>query len=156
MKVPSVARKTPPAKNGKKLVRPRALAPIIRVLRRELPRLSKQYRIQSLGVFGSFVRGEQKRHSDLDVLVEYLETPSVSEMLVLEDHLSSLLGIKIDLLQLKMLKPYLGRHIARQVIWLQKDGMPRSVKLPHQIRPREHDGGKMEPEREYLDFILIR
>jgi uncharacterized protein with HEPN domain/predicted nucleotidyltransferase len=153
MKPTSRVRKAPTAKVAHKRVRPRSLAPIIRVLRQELPRLTKKYKIRSLGVFGSFVRGEQKRRSDLDVLIEYPNTPSLSEMLALEQHLSSLLGTKIDLLQLKTLKPYLGRHIAREVIWLQKDGIPQSVKLTRPIKRDDGDGGNMEPQREYLDFI---
>ena len=41
-------------------------------LRLELPRLRREYAVASLGLFGSSVRGEQRKGSDLDVLVEFL------------------------------------------------------------------------------------
>ncbi|EHP85313.1 nucleotidyltransferase family protein [Methanotorris formicicus] len=48
-------------------------------------------------VFGSYVRGEQKETSDVDILVEFYELPSLLEFVNLENYLSDLLGIKVDL-----------------------------------------------------------
>ncbi len=50
-------------------------------LREELPRLRREYAVRSLGLFGSYVRGEQRRGSDLDVLVEYSEVPGMLRFL---------------------------------------------------------------------------
>lgn len=158
MKATSVARKTSSSKNVKKGVRPRALAPIIRVLRRELPRLTKKYKIRSLGVFGSFVRGEQKPTSDLDVLVEFQETNDFSDHLGLEEELSRRFGIKVEVVENEFLKPYVGKHIRRQVVWLLKDGAAQPV--PVLVRSAKSktngapNGAAMEPEREYLDWIM--
>lgn len=86
-----------------------------RVLRRHLPELRDRYSVKSLGVFGSYVRGKQKKRSDLDLLVEFDEAPSLFEYVNLENYLSDLVGIKVDLVMKKTLKPYIGQRILAEV-----------------------------------------
>ncbi len=87
-----------------------------RILRAHLPELREQYAVTSLGVFGSYVRGEQKTRSDLDLLVEFERAPSLFKYIELEDHLSALVGIKVDLVMKKTLKPHIGRAILAEVV----------------------------------------
>lgn len=87
-----------------------------RILRAHLPGLRERYFITSLGVFGSYVRGEQKKKSDLDLLVEFKRAPSLFQYVELEDHLSELVGIKVDLVMKKTLKPHIGRYILAEVV----------------------------------------
>ncbi|TKB90839.1 MAG: DNA polymerase III subunit beta [Nitrospira sp.] len=87
-------------------------------LRRELPRLRTKFHVQYLGLFGSYVQGTPWRDSDLDVLVEFAEEPSLFEFIELEDHLSSLLGVKVDLVMKGTLKPLIVRHILSEVVGL--------------------------------------
>ena len=82
-----------------------------RKLRSELPRLQQQYALRSLEVFGSFVRGEASENSDLDLLVEFDQTPTLFSFIRLENELSQLLGIKVDLVMKDSLKPLLGARI---------------------------------------------
>jgi len=84
-------------------------------LRRELPRLRDQYAIQTLALFGSYVRGEQKRGSDLDILVEFTEAPGMFRFLELERDLSHLLGVPVDLVQKEALKPAIGKRIMKEI-----------------------------------------
>jgi len=56
-----------------------------------------QYKIRSLGLFGSYVRGEQKKNSDVDILVEFCETPGLFTFIRLEEELSRIIGCKADL-----------------------------------------------------------
>lgn len=88
------------------------------VLRRELPKLKTRFHIQSLGIFGSYVRGTARRTSDLDVLVEFAEEPGLFQFLECESHLSVLLGVKVDLVMKETLKPRIGRHILSEVVGL--------------------------------------
>jgi uncharacterized protein len=44
-------------------------------LRKHKSEVPLNYKVKELGIFGSFVRGEQKRGSDIDILVEYSELP---------------------------------------------------------------------------------
>lgn len=87
-----------------------------RILRTHLPELRERYSVKSLGMFGSYVRGEQKKHSDLDLLVEFERAPSLFKYGELEDHLSDLVGIKVDLVMKKTLKPHIGRNILAEVV----------------------------------------
>ena len=86
------------------------------ILRREMPELRDRYKVKSLGLFGSYVRGEQRRKSDLDILVEFHEPPGLLKFLELENRLSDLLGIKVDLVMKSALKPDIGRRILSEVM----------------------------------------
>ena len=48
---------------------------VLRTLRVHLPELREHYGVRTLGVFGSYVRGEQRPRSDLDLLVEFDAAP---------------------------------------------------------------------------------
>lgn len=84
---------------------------IFSILRRELPKLQLQYNVDTLDVFGSFVRDEQTAKSDLDLLVTFTKSPSLFSFLELEDYLSVLLGVKVDLVMKSSLKPNIGQVI---------------------------------------------
>lgn len=85
-------------------------------LRLELPRLRREYAVLSLGLFGSYVRGEQQKQSDLDVLVEFSKVPGMIRFLDLERDLSQLLGVSVDLVQKEALKPSIGKRILEEVV----------------------------------------
>jgi predicted nucleotidyltransferase len=78
--------------------------------------LKKIFKVKTIGVFGSYVRGEQKGKSDVDVLVEFEEPIGLFEFMDLEMYLSNLLGTKVDLVSKKALKPHIGEHILKEVI----------------------------------------
>jgi predicted nucleotidyltransferase len=64
------------------------------------------------------VRNQQKKKSDLDVLVEFSESTDLFAFVELESYLSDLLGVKVDLVMKDTLKPRIGKHILREVIFL--------------------------------------
>lgn len=130
--------------------RKQTLGSIVRVLTRELPRLTAEYGIQSLGVFGSFVRGDEREDSDLDVLAKFKLALTFAALTDLEQELTQLLGIKVQVILNSSLyrRPYFGRNVLGHIIWLQKDGLAQTVNLNQ--RPL---GDSMEPKREYLDYI---
>ncbi len=80
-------------------------------LRKELPKLRSQYNVATIELFGSFVRNEQQANSDLDILVTFSKAPSLFKFIELEDYLSDLLGIKVDLVMKSALKPNIGKRI---------------------------------------------
>jgi predicted nucleotidyltransferase len=90
---------------------------VLRILRAHLPELREDYGVCTLGVFGSYVRGEQRPQSDLDLLVEFDARPlTLIQVISLEQHLSDLLGVKVELVEKKILKPAIGRHILQEVV----------------------------------------
>jgi predicted nucleotidyltransferase len=90
----------------------------IRVLKQHLTEIQEKYSISYLGVFGSYVRGEQTSESDLDILVEFDETPGLLKFIELEYYLGDLLGIKVDLVTRSGLKPNIGNCILNEVVAL--------------------------------------
>jgi predicted nucleotidyltransferase len=72
--------------------------------------------VRSLGIFGFFVRGEQQTRSDLDVLVEFDRAPTLFGFIDLSDHLTELLGVKVDLVMKSALKPTIGSFILAEVV----------------------------------------
>ena len=96
----------------------RYLGRYMAVLRRQLPKLRNKYHVRTLGVFGSHVRGTPRQGSDLDLLVEFTQTPSLFEFVELEHRLTRVLGVKVDLVMKDTLKPLIGQHILREVVGL--------------------------------------
>lgn len=89
-----------------------------KLLRQHLPELSKKYNISYLGLFGSYVRGEQKEDSDLYILVEFSKAPDLFEFIGLKQDLSDMLGVKVDLVMKNALKPTIGERILEEVVQL--------------------------------------
>ncbi|AKB28764.1 nucleotidyltransferase [Methanosarcina siciliae T4/M] len=88
----------------------------IKKLQEMLPELKKKYPIKYMGVFGSYVRGEQSPSSDLDILVEFNGSITLLGCAGLENELSDRLGIKVDLVSKTSLKPRIGKHVLSEVV----------------------------------------
>ncbi|MGQ9585322.1 MAG: nucleotidyltransferase family protein [Anaerolineae bacterium] len=92
------------------------LAQLVEKLRQQLPLLVERYQVESLGVFGSYVRQEQQADSDLDIRVTFREPPSLLEFIALENHLPDTLGVKVDLVMKDALKPRIAERILDEVV----------------------------------------
>ncbi len=77
--------------------------------------LRLEFGVKEIGIFGSYVRGEQKEVSDVDILIELEKPVGFVKFLKLEKRISDLLGIKVDLVTKKALKPYIGQRILQEV-----------------------------------------
>ncbi len=95
---------------------PAGLSRLKTVLRRQLPFLAEKYHVDSLGLFGSYVREEQSPRSDLDVLVTFHQAPSLLKFIELEDYLTKALGVKVDLVVKDALRRRIGERILEEVV----------------------------------------
>ena len=95
---------------------PDKAAEYINVLREHLPRLRERYSVDTVGIFGSYVRGHEREDSDLDVLIEFTRTPGLFDFVALKIELSELLGVNVDLVMKRALKPRIGERILREVV----------------------------------------
>lgn len=89
---------------------------ILSKLDQQKPFLVDKYKVDSLGVFGSFARQEQTASSDLDLLVSFSEPPGLLTFLELENYLSELLETKVDLVMRDSLKKRIGQRILKEVV----------------------------------------
>lgn len=82
--------------------------------------LKDKYGIREIGIFGSYVKGKAKKSSDLDILVDFQKDADIGflEFIELENYLSDLLGVKVDLVMKDSLKPRIGKHILKEVAYL--------------------------------------
>ncbi len=87
-----------------------------RLLAELLPTLRDQYQVESLGIFGSYVRQAQRKNSDLDLLVTFREPPTLLKFIELENYIADRLGIKVDLVMRDSLKPTIAQSILREVV----------------------------------------
>jgi predicted nucleotidyltransferase len=101
---------------NKIMAQKRSLESLLKILRQEIPTLAERYSVEKLEVFGSYVRSEQKRDSDLDVLVTFKEDPSLLTFIAIENYLSDLLGVEVDLVMKDSLKPKIGQQILREAV----------------------------------------
>jgi predicted nucleotidyltransferase len=88
------------------------------IIKENMLYFTEKYKVKTIGLFGSYVRGEQKKRSDLDVLVEFDEPISLLEFIALERELSKLIGRKIDLVMKTALKPRIGERILEEVVYI--------------------------------------
>ena len=82
---------------------------------KKIAQLLKNQGARKIAVFGSYVRGEEKPGSDIDIIVEFSERKSLLEIVRIERELSEVMGIKVDLLTEKSISPYLIDSIREEM-----------------------------------------
>jgi hypothetical protein len=88
---------------------------ILTVLDKNQSRL-KALGVRRIGVFGSFVRGEQHPDSDIDLLVEFASgKKNFDTFMELSFFLEEVLQRRIELVTIESLSPYLGPYILKEV-----------------------------------------
>jgi hypothetical protein len=88
------------------------------ILKRNKKLLEENYKIKVIGVFGSYSRGDLNNNSDIDILVEFSETPDFFEFIRLEKFLEGLLRIKVDLVTRDALKPLIKNEILKETVYI--------------------------------------
>lgn len=93
----------------------KSLSQIQSILRSRLEELHHEFGVKEIGVFGSYVRNEANKKSDIDILVSFNRQIGFFEFLRLEETLSEWLGAKVDLVTKAALKPHIGKRILNEV-----------------------------------------
>ena len=83
------------------------------VLKRQF---ANNYHIVSLALFGSMARGEATEKSDIDILVDFSQTPDLLTFIELEEKLKSALGKNVDLVPKRKLRVELSQRILQEAI----------------------------------------
>ncbi len=93
------------------------LEEIKQVLSRQKQALAENFKVKEIGIFGSYVRGEQEELSDVDILVEFNE-PIGWEFIDLLDYLENVLNMKVDLVTPNALRPQFKERILKEVAYV--------------------------------------
>ncbi len=88
---------------------------IIRIIAESSEQLRSEFGVIEIGIFGSVVRGEQDAESDIDILVEFDRPIGFVRFMRLEKRLADLVGMPVDLVTKKALKPHIGKRILQEV-----------------------------------------
>lgn len=94
----------------------RTLDEIKKILKMHKPELKERFKVKRIGIFGSYIRGEDVESSDVDILVEFYE-PIGWEFVDLKEFLEKILGTDVDLVTAKALKPQLSDTILKEVLY---------------------------------------
>jgi predicted nucleotidyltransferase len=92
---------------------------IIKKIRREKAKIGQKFNVKEIGLFGSYVKNEQKKRSDIDILVDFSK-PIGWDVVELQEYLQSVLGIRVDLVLKKglMRNKKLWKLVKPEVIYV--------------------------------------
>ena len=93
----------------------KTLHEIIEILGEHKDELRNKYRIKKIRIFGSYARGEPSESSDLDIIVDFEEPPTLIELMKIQEELERLLGVSVDLLTEESISPYIKPYIRKVV-----------------------------------------
>jgi len=92
------------------------LTQIKKILFSNKKKLEEKYKIKEIKIFGSYVRNEQKKRSDVDILVDFHEIPDLLKFIEIERHLEEILGVRVDLVRKPVLRMELRDKILSEAV----------------------------------------
>ncbi len=88
----------------------------INKIKEKIKKKLKEFGVVKAGIFGSYARGEQKRNSDIDILIEVSKDFSLFDLVALEREISKILKKKVDLITYKSIHPLLKKRILSEEV----------------------------------------
>lgn len=84
------------------------------------PGLKERFQVETIGIFGSYSQGQQKKKSDVDILVTFVEPNNIDliDFISLKQFLTRKLKTKVDLVEKKTLKPLIKERILQETIYV--------------------------------------
>ncbi len=86
------------------------------ILRKNGDVIARDFKAEIVGIFGSYARGEQRKESDVDIVVRFKEGASLLDLVGLADFLEEKLGIKVDVVSERAIRPELKDHILKELV----------------------------------------
>jgi uncharacterized protein len=82
-------------------------------------RILKKYKVNKIGIFGSFATGKTKKKSDVDLLVEFKDMIDLFDFVHLNDEIQQILKNRVDLVTPDTIKPDIKPKILKEVEWIE-------------------------------------
>ena len=84
------------------------------------PILRERFQVETIGIFGSYSRGEHKEKSDVDILVTFVEPSDIDliDFIEIKQFLSTKLNVKVDLVKKSALKPMIKDKILEETVYI--------------------------------------
>jgi predicted nucleotidyltransferase len=96
----------------------KSLEEIKELLKKQKPAIRERYNVRKIGIFGFYVRSEQTKKSDLDILVEFEKPINLLKLVNLENFLADSMGIKVDVVTKEDIRQELKERILREVVYI--------------------------------------
>ena len=96
----------------------KTLKEVKQIIEENREELEKKYKIEEIGIFGSYVRNEQTKTSDIDILVTFKKDASLLDLVGAALFLRKKLRMKIDLVSKNALRKELKPKILKEVVML--------------------------------------
>lgn len=90
--------------------------PTVAEIKQKVVPILERYHARRAGLFGSVVRGEMRRNSDIDILVELGDEFSLLDVVRINRELAEALGRKVDLVEYETIKPLIRGRILREEV----------------------------------------
>jgi predicted nucleotidyltransferase len=100
------------------MIRMKKLSAIKKIIRDQKDLLRDRYKINKIGVFGSYARGDTHSGSDVDVIVEFSEPISLIRLVSLENYLSGIVGVKVDVVPKEDIRRELKDTILKEAVYV--------------------------------------
>ena len=89
---------------------------IISVFEKSKDKVRQEFKAQILGIFGSFVRGEERKDSDIDILVRFHEGATLFDLVGLSDFLEEKLQRKVDIVSERALRKEMEKYVLKEMV----------------------------------------
>ena len=96
----------------------KALSEISDILKQHKKEFEDKYKVKEIGIFGSYSKGQQKKTSDIDILVDFDEVPDLFTFLEFESYVEKLIKVRTDMVRKNVLRPELKDKILDEVVYL--------------------------------------
>ena len=93
-------------------------------LKDKIPKICEENDVVFMALFGSFVRGEQRENSDIDIAIKYRPDAkkSLFDVVHLEDELGKIFGRRVDLGELEGINKHVKKHVKKEMVVLYEAG----------------------------------
>ncbi|MDQ1328874.1 MAG: uncharacterized protein QG641_2160 [Candidatus Poribacteria bacterium] len=96
----------------------KALSEISDILKQHKKEFEDKYKVKEIGIFGSYSKGQQKKTSDLVIVVDFDEVPDLFTFLEFESYVEKLIKVRTDMVRKNVLRPELKDKILDEVVYL--------------------------------------
>ena len=88
---------------------------LINIIKNYKPEMETRFGVKRLGLFGSYVKGQQRKKSDVDILVSFSRDIDLFDFVDLRNYIENRLQLKVDLVMESALKTAIGKRILAEV-----------------------------------------
>lgn len=88
----------------------------IEVIKQKILPILKKNNVTRAGIFGSYARGEQRKKSDIDILIKLNDDRGLIEFIALKNTLERAIQLKVDLIEYDCLRPEIKKQVLKEEI----------------------------------------